>query len=94
MTQFNLLNWEKDEPEINIPGLSYIPDFISAGEHDFLLSQIDRQMIMDFWGIAPMARFDNSSIAFSSPFVTLPVERPAAALHSRATGFSSGSDFS
>lgn len=34
---------QKTEPEINISGLTYIPDFISAQEQDFLLSQIDHQ---------------------------------------------------
>lgn len=41
--QLNLLNSEKFEPEINISGLTYIPDFISSKEQDFLLSQIDQQ---------------------------------------------------
>lgn len=41
--QLNLLNPEDNEPEINISGLTYIPDFISAQEQDFLLSQIDQQ---------------------------------------------------
>ena len=34
---------EKTEPEVNISGLSYIPNFVSAQEQDFLLSQVDRQ---------------------------------------------------
>lgn len=41
--QLNLLNSEDQEPEINIPGLTYIPDFISPQQQDFLLSQIDQQ---------------------------------------------------
>lgn len=43
VTQLNLLKIEKTEPEINISGLTYIPDFISAQEQDSLLSQIDQQ---------------------------------------------------
>ncbi len=34
---------QKTEPEIDISGLAYIPDFISAQEQDLLLSQIDQQ---------------------------------------------------
>lgn len=34
---------QKTETEIDISGLTYIPDFISAQEQDFLLSQIDQQ---------------------------------------------------
>ncbi|MCK6417541.1 MAG: alpha-ketoglutarate-dependent dioxygenase AlkB [Alphaproteobacteria bacterium] len=34
---------QKTEPEINVSGLIYIPDFISVQEQDFLLSQIDQQ---------------------------------------------------
>lgn len=34
---------QKAEPEIDISGLTYITDFISAKERDFLLSQIDQQ---------------------------------------------------
>lgn len=34
---------QKAEPEIDISGLTYIPDFISAREQDFLLAQIDQQ---------------------------------------------------
>ena len=34
---------QKMGPEIDISGLRYIPDFISAQEQDFLLSQIDQQ---------------------------------------------------
>lgn len=34
---------QKTGPEIDISGLTYIPDFISAQEQDFLLSQIDQQ---------------------------------------------------
>lgn len=34
---------KKAEPEIDISGLIYVPDFISAREQDFLLSQIDQQ---------------------------------------------------
>jgi alkylated DNA repair dioxygenase AlkB len=41
--QLNLLNTGNSEPEIYISGLTYIPDFISAQEQDFLLSQIDQQ---------------------------------------------------
>lgn len=43
MTQLNLLKLEESEPRINISGLTYIPDFISAQKQDFLLSQIDQQ---------------------------------------------------
>ncbi|PZP54809.1 MAG: alpha-ketoglutarate-dependent dioxygenase AlkB [Micavibrio aeruginosavorus] len=35
---------QKEAPEINISGLTYIPDFISAQEQDLLLSQIDQQL--------------------------------------------------
>ncbi len=35
---------QETEPEINISGLTYIPDFISAHEQDLLLSQIDQQL--------------------------------------------------
>lgn len=41
--QQNLLIDQKTEPEINISGLTYISDFISAQEQDFLLAQIDQQ---------------------------------------------------
>lgn len=41
--QQSLLMDKKAEPEINISGLTYIPDFISAQEQDFLLSEIDQQ---------------------------------------------------
>ena len=41
--QQSLLMDHKAEPEINISGLTYIPDFISAQEQDLLLSQIDQQ---------------------------------------------------
>lgn len=41
--QQSLLMDQKEEPEINISGLTYIPNFISTEEHDFLLSQIDQQ---------------------------------------------------
>lgn len=41
--QQSLLVDQKTKPEINISGLTYIPDFISAEEQDFLLSQIDQQ---------------------------------------------------
>lgn len=34
---------QETEPEIDISGLTYIPDFISAQEQDFLLAQIDQQ---------------------------------------------------
>ncbi len=34
---------EDNEPEPSISGLTYIPDFISAQEQDFLLSHIDHQ---------------------------------------------------
>lgn len=41
--QKSLLMDQKTEPEIDISGLSYIPDFISAQEQACLLSQIDQQ---------------------------------------------------
>ena len=41
--QQSLLMDQKEEPEINISGLTYIPDFISAQEQYLLLSQIDQQ---------------------------------------------------
>lgn len=41
--QLNLLKLEESEPEINVSGLTYIPDFISDQQQDSLLSQIDRQ---------------------------------------------------
>lgn len=41
--QKSLLIDQKTEPEIDISGLTYVPDFISAQEQDFLLSQIDQQ---------------------------------------------------
>jgi alkylated DNA repair dioxygenase AlkB len=41
--QQSLLMDQKAEPEIDISGLTYIPDFISAQEQDFLLLQIDQQ---------------------------------------------------
>lgn len=41
--QQNLLMDQKTEPEINISGLTYIPDFISAQEQDSLLAHIDQQ---------------------------------------------------
>ena len=41
--QRSLLMDQKTEPEIDISGLTYIPDFISAQEQDFLLAQIDQQ---------------------------------------------------
>lgn len=41
--QQSLLMDQEAEPEINISGLIYIPDFISVQEQDFLLSQIDQQ---------------------------------------------------
>lgn len=41
--QQSLLMDQNTEPEINISGLTYIPDFISARKQDFLLSQIDQQ---------------------------------------------------
>ena len=34
---------QKTKPEINISGLTYIPDFMTAQEQDFLLAQIDHQ---------------------------------------------------
>ena len=43
VTQLNLLIAEDEAPEINISGLTYIPDFITSTEHDFLLSQMDQQ---------------------------------------------------
>lgn len=43
MTQLNLLIAEDEIPEINISGLTYVPDFITSAEQDFLLSQIDQQ---------------------------------------------------
>lgn len=42
MTQLNLIA-EDETPEIYMSGLTYVPDFITATEHDFLLSQIDQQ---------------------------------------------------
>jgi alkylated DNA repair dioxygenase AlkB len=42
-TQKSLFMDQKTEPEINISGLTYISDFISAQEQDFLLAQIDQQ---------------------------------------------------
>lgn len=39
MTQLRLL----DQEDMDIPGLAYIPDFISTQEQDFLLAQIDQQ---------------------------------------------------
>jgi hypothetical protein len=41
--QLNLLNSEDNELEINISGLTYIPDFISAQDQDFLFCKIDQQ---------------------------------------------------
>lgn len=41
--QQNLLTDQKQEPEIHISGLTYIPNFITATEHDLLLPQIDQQ---------------------------------------------------
>lgn len=41
--QQDLLMDEIREPEIYISGLTYIPDFITSAEQDFLLSQIDQQ---------------------------------------------------
>lgn len=43
MTQLSLLNQEEDLADLGIQGLTYIPDFISAEEQDFLLAQIDQQ---------------------------------------------------
>ena len=43
MTQLNFLIAEEEAPEIDISGLTYIPDFITFAEQDFLLSQIDQQ---------------------------------------------------
>lgn len=43
LRQQSLLMDQKTEPEIDISGLTYIPDFISAQEQDLLLSQIDQQ---------------------------------------------------
>ncbi len=43
LRQQSLLMDQKTEPEIDISGLTYIPDFISAQEQDFLLAQIDQQ---------------------------------------------------
>lgn len=44
MTQLSLLNQEEDTETLDIRGLTYIPDFISVQEQDFLLSQIDQQL--------------------------------------------------
>lgn len=41
--QQSLLMDQKTESEINISGLTYIPDFVSAREQNFLLSQIDQK---------------------------------------------------
>lgn len=43
LKQQSLLMDQKTEPEIDISGLTYIPDFISVQERNFLLSQIDHQ---------------------------------------------------
>lgn len=43
MTQLSLLGQEEDLADLSIQGLTYIPDFISAEEQDFLLAQIDQQ---------------------------------------------------
>ena len=44
VTQLNFLIAEDGVPEINISGLTYIPDFITSTEHDFLLSQMDQDL--------------------------------------------------
>jgi alkylated DNA repair dioxygenase AlkB len=41
--QLNLLNSEEHESGINIPGLTYIPNFITRDEEDALISNIDAQ---------------------------------------------------
>ncbi len=43
MTQLSLLNQQDDKENLNIPGLTYIPDFISAQEQDLILAQINQQ---------------------------------------------------
>lgn len=43
MTQLSLLNQEENTETLNVQGLTYIRDFISAQEQDFLLAQIDQQ---------------------------------------------------
>ena len=43
MTQLTFLIAEEEAPEIDISGLTYVPDFITSAEHDFLLSQIDQK---------------------------------------------------
>jgi len=42
VTQLNFLIAKEEAPEINISGLTYVPDFITPAEHEFLLSQIDQ----------------------------------------------------
>ena len=43
MTQLNFLIAEEEAPKIDISGLTYVTDFITPAENDFLLSQIDQQ---------------------------------------------------
>lgn len=43
MTQLSFLIAEEEASEIDISGLTYVPDFITPAENDFLLSQIDQQ---------------------------------------------------
>jgi len=43
VTQLTFLIAEEEAPEIDISGLTYVPDFITSAEHDFLLSQIDQK---------------------------------------------------
>lgn len=43
MTQLGLLDREEDTETLDIQGLTYISDFISIHEQDFLLAEIGRQ---------------------------------------------------
>ena len=43
VTQLNFLIVEEKVPKIDISGLTYVRDFTTSTEHDFLLSQIDQQ---------------------------------------------------
>jgi len=43
VTQLSFLIAEEEASEIDISGLTYVPDFITPAENDFLLSQIDQQ---------------------------------------------------
>jgi len=43
VTQLNFLIVEEKAPKIDISGLTYVRDFITSTEYDFLLSQIDQQ---------------------------------------------------